>query len=537
MNNKKTITEALKGRTELFGVLIFVAAFLIVAGVVAVFAIRTAFMNLKYRSICPNYHQFQEAYVVGPDGTGLDSVSVMMRDNSNINIIYKTFTDKTGKFTLFDDFNTFALYETPFSYYVYVSVNGMQDTVRYKFRRYKVCHFEKLEGPDTIRIDPFYKSDFELIIQNPVKSDLISLTDAAPYEQRFLSVSAPDYLKTKVAEWDRVLYGTLKIKHEKLAIAAVKGFGGESAEERKYSKYAVYYILDRNRNNDLTDDPVCLWHISDSLSEPDCSVRNCFAEDSVLIDGSLYRFHMQLRDFERPAPSLYYRNSAILEGTCSVQGHSIKVCLWDRGMTGFRDKSSIMIGVDLNGDGRIRFEEGSAELYQSALQTITLGSVSFKIDTVLNEGITIKGRRVEQNGMKRTEASEGAMVANLSGYYKQEFSLYKECAENDIVVLYFFEGNSRTHMQDPEMRNILRGLKQQIPRVRLIGINRRGIGGPFTDDPVVEENLGWNGALVKALHNYREREMICIDNTGTILCRGVPGEELLEKVLKVTGAN
>lgn len=64
----------------------------------------------------------------------------------------------------------------------------------------------------------------------------------------------------------------------------------------------------------------------------------------------------------------------------------------------------------------------------------------------------------------------------------------------------------------------------------MIGINRNVSGPPWCKLPVIEENLGWNGPIVRAFHNSKMRELICIDSTGTIISRGVPGTGIIENL-------
>lgn len=110
--------------------------------------------NLTGQDLCPEYFQSQYAYVVDESGNGLDSVLVTMKDNSNFNKLYQSFTDKDGKFLLFNDFYSFSLYRTPISYELQLFIDGYSDTVIYTFKKERICHFEKVSGPDTIRIVP-----------------------------------------------------------------------------------------------------------------------------------------------------------------------------------------------------------------------------------------------------------------------------------------------------------------------------------------------------------------------------------------------
>lgn len=127
------------------------AVIIISVGTVAIYK---KVKNLTYQDLCPEYFQAQYAYVVDKSGNGIDSVLVTMKDNSNFNKIYQSFTDKDGRFLLFNDFYSFSLYRTPISYELQLFIDGYSDTVIYTFKKNRICHFEKVSGPDTIRITP-----------------------------------------------------------------------------------------------------------------------------------------------------------------------------------------------------------------------------------------------------------------------------------------------------------------------------------------------------------------------------------------------
>ncbi len=115
--------------------------------------LKTFIKNITYSDISPDYHSFYNAYVVDQYGKGIDSVAVFLKDNSNFNLIYRTFTDSEGKFELFNDFHSFALLNTPTSFELHTYFKGVGDTTIYKFKKYRVAHFKKVSGPDTIVLD------------------------------------------------------------------------------------------------------------------------------------------------------------------------------------------------------------------------------------------------------------------------------------------------------------------------------------------------------------------------------------------------
>jgi hypothetical protein len=498
---------------------IFVAFTLIIAG----FAIRTTLINLKYRDICPDYFASLNAFIVGPDRNGLDSISVTMHDNSNINCLYQTFTDKSGKFTLFNDFNSFALYETPFTYYVYVSAGGKQDTIRYKFRRYRVCHFEKLEGPDTIVFNQFVGQDITLTLNNVSRKKLSDISDDLPFKTMALSSRAPVYLQKSFSSWNAILFGSIEVNGKYAVLATVKG----PTATAEMNSQAVYYIIDRNLDGDLNDEKPVKWYVIGNDPEPDCKVRTCFTDDSITSDDTVFRISMRLRGFDTETPVLDIRSEDVLCGEYLFNHRRLSAMLWNREMCGFRNWRSLAIGLDLNGDGTLDFREGSSEMFENISSFIVIDSSTIRIDTITGNGVTIHGTTMPVSCMKHTSVSSGDMAPIVSGFYKDEFNLFKTCSQNDIVILYFFEGNSQDYMSEDVLHSTIEGIKNHFNRVQLIGINRKVSGAPYCKVPVIEENQGWNGPIVRAFHNSKDRELVCIDSTGTIIVRGIPGNETL----------
>lgn len=507
------------------GILILIGAFCALILIIGGIVIKTAMVNLRYRNICPDYFASLDAFIVGPDGTGLDSISVTLRDNSNINCLYQTFTDKNGRFTLFNDFNSFALYETPFTYYLYVSAGGKQDTIRYKFRRYRTCHFEKVEGPDTIIFNRYEGRDILLTLRNVSRKKLSAISDDLPFNTTALSERPPIYLKKAFTGWNTILYGSIRIDEKYAVTAAMRG----PQNSTDFSNIAVYYVIDKDLDSDLNDERPVKWFVIGDDPEPDCKVRTCFTDENVISDGTLFNFSMRLRGFDTEVPLLDIRSEDVLCGEYQFHQKKLTAMLWNRQMCGFKNWRSLSLGLDLDENGSIDFTEGSEEMFENLSRYIVIDSTTIRIDTIIGNGITLRGTSMPLPAMKYTSVTIGDMAPPVAGYYKEEFNLFRTLSENDIVILYFFEGNTEVFMSEELLHTTVEELEKQFNRVQLIGINRSVSGQPWCKVPVIEENRGWNGPIVRAFHNSRDRELVCIDSTGTIILRGVPGNELLEK--------
>jgi hypothetical protein len=124
---------------------------------------------------------------------------------------------------------------------------------------------------------------------------------------------------------------------------------------------------------------------------------------------------------------------------------------------------------------------------------------------------------------------------NFTAAVRQPTSLYRYCSDNSLVLLYFFEGNSETYMNGASANAMVGVLQRRIGKTILVGVNRRSIGAPYAQQPVIDEDRGWNGELVNRFHNHRREEIICIDSLATIIYRGEPGRNTLEGILRAAG--
>jgi hypothetical protein len=150
------------------------------------------------------------------------------------------------------------------------------------------------------------------------------------------------------------------------------------------------------------------------------------------------------------------------------------------------------------------------------------------IDTIYPHAARIHCSAVRKETGQPSVARVGSTVPDLRSSYRHPVSLWQEVGNHDLVALFFFEGNSRTNMTSPSLGACVRIIRERLGSVRLIGVNRRTTGAPYTDVPVIEENLDWDGPLVTRLRNHRDRELIVVDSLATVVCRAEPGRQVLE---------
>ncbi|MBD3243966.1 MAG: hypothetical protein GF331_25460 [Chitinivibrionales bacterium] len=501
----------------LFGVL---GAFaLVVAGM----ALRAAIVNLRFSHVCPDYHSFMHAWVVGPNGAGMDSVAVTMRDNQDYNLIYRTFTDSAGRFELFSDFHSFTLFDGPGTYHLHVSAGGASETILYKFERHRVCHFRKVAGPDTIRFVPSRKgtlvtlSDVERVTVTDICSDL-------PFEHCTMHPTAPSSLREPLQGWGDVSYGLLSLGGASMIIAVARtpaqGIGPGNA---------AYYILDRNRDGSLNDDTPHPWR-SASTGEPSpCIARPCSAVDSLVSGGRLLHFELAVRQASR-ATQLDYRCVDAVTGTFILGDTQRRALIWDRLGAGFADLRTVLLAFDGDADGSFSCTEGSPEVFENAARRIRVDTMTFVVDTIYDYPPRLACSGFSPSPPGSFDARVGTMLPDIRAHHRAPLSLWQQCGDHDFVVLYCFQGSSRSHMQAPHVNALVTVMSERLGSTRLIGLNRNATGPVYTDQPVIEENRGWRGELVAKLHNHRDQEVICIDSLATVVCRAEPGRSAVEKL-------
>jgi hypothetical protein len=478
-----------------------------------------------------DYYTEQYAWVVDENGKGIDSVSVTLKDNANFNLIYRTFTDSTGKFVLFNDFGSFALYNMPFSYELQVSFKGYKDTIVYRFQRYRVCHFRKTEGPDTIVLNLSEKGKNRIVTEYGKKVPVDEVFEYAPFEKISLSSTVPHGLKSPLQQYRAVKYGSLNIGKKRVLFAVTdkSGFG----ENTGHQKGNVWFVIDRNFNNELGDDPYKQWNLVSRNEEgdvADCDIRQCYIRDTLHTGKEMVILDLQLEGFSHPNTFLYYRRGDALKAVIELQGKRVGVVLWDRLMTNFTDLKNVQIGIDRNGDRRFSGKVGDAEILETAFSGIGFDNMYYEIDSIAPDGSSIFYSKMIKDTVTGADASVGDWANDFKGQYTQSMSLYNEISNYSLVVLCFFEGNSQQCMETMELGAVIGILSKYIKNVRVIGINRKTFGPHYTGYPVIEENMGWKGALVRQFHNHLEKEVICIDSTGIIIFRGAPGKALIESV-------
>jgi hypothetical protein len=526
-----------KNRSIFLVVLVVVLLALAIIVVITYSAVNKTYSELRLDDICPDYFSTQYVYVVDKNINALDSIPVTLRDNSNLNVIYNTFTDSTGRFALFNDFSSFALSNLPFSYELHVSFNGHTDSLVYKFKRYRICHFRKVSGPDTIIIND-KKSCSRIPLNKNEPLPVETAFDYVPFEKMGLSGTAPSCLKRKLQNWGIIVYGSFTAGKRTVPFAIVDKPG--SAIPGGFLYKGVCYILDRNRNGDLGDDPVKQWKLlsSNGIDDiADCDIRQCYLRDTISMGDYSATIDLQLKNFYQSDPGLYFRRGDAVKTKILVQGKTLDAVIWDRCLLDYSDLRFVQIGIDLNSDGKITGSEGDPELLESALLNFTIDAFAFEIDSIYPDAKMIVYRNRGKNKSEGKGAGEGSWAQDFKTFYAQPLSLYNEISSNKLVLLYFFEGNSHDEMESYQLRNVATVLEKSVGDMQIIGINRKSNGEHCEVYPVIEENRGWKGTLVQQFRNHREKELVIIDNNGTIICRGVPGNELIESLWQKLGRN
>lgn len=535
-----------------------VATLLVLFVTIALIVVRNLWLTMRLSDICPDYFATEYAYVVDGQGRGMDSVAVTLRDNSNINLIYRTFTDSTGRFMLFNDFGSFALSRMPFSYFLIVAVDGWSDTIRYEFERHRGCHFRRTSGPDTI-VCSNGRGTLSLRLEKVGRTMIDSGFGFAGFEESALSRRLPQRLSTKLP-FDSALYTTIDMGGVSVPFAVVQvrdyrimGEKGELLTE------GTYYLFDRDNDNDLVDEKPLLFTTADRRGDKDivdCTVRTCRTVDSICTGPESYVFELRLRGMESRSPLLQYRRMDAIEGTLhitpdmaaqhvlsdedntksvSFDTMEYRCLLWDRRGLDYADRSAIVMAIDRNRDGDFDCREGSAEIYEQLTGRVVLDSISFVVDTVSGDGMRLFCDNVMRGYARVSDATPGAWSDDFTAAATCPVSLYRECSANRYVLLYFFEGVASIHMEDAALRTLVTLMRDRLGSVALIGINRRTAGEPYSREPVINENRGWRGPLVMQFHNHRSEEIVCIDNGATIVYRGPVNEVAVETIWQHAG--
>lgn len=516
------------------GVAISITALLVTLSVTV---ITKTWKHMQLNDICPDYYSELYAYIVDQNRKPIDSVTVTLKDNSNFNVIYRTFTDKAGKFVLFNDFSSFALYNIPFSFELQISFHGYQDTVKYKFEKYRVCHFRKVEGPDTIVLTPPARNENSMSIEYGKKVAVEEVFQYAPFQEMALTASVPPGLKKHPDQWSKIKYGSLNIASCKVIIAISdsplkNNTGSVSANG------SAWYILDKNKNGDLNDDPVKPWNLlysNDPRDIADCDLRQCYQRDTILIDAETLFIDLQLKNLQQSIASLYFRRGDALKAVVAVDEKRYRIVLWDRLFTRFADLRNVQIGVDLNDDSRFSSIVGDPELLETALSGVRFQNMICEIDSISSDGSMIYYNKEAGDKNLLSGSSVGTWAPDFNAFYAQPFSLYKEISNHAMVLLCFFEGNTQKCMEAVEMGAFITVSESRIKNIKVIGVNRKTIGKHYSAYPVIEENLGWQGSIVRQFHNHLDNEIICIDSAATIVCRGEPNKLLLESLWRKLG--
>jgi hypothetical protein len=505
-------------------------------GTLAVASGWIAIGKAKYADICPDYFAIGYAYIVGPDGRGMDSVSVELKDDVDCNTLYRSFTDSTGRFVLFNDANSFALSRIPTRFRAYVTLRDHADTVVYQFQRYRVCHFRKISGPDTITLDTFsHQTLSALLLENPRPVRACQSCDYQPWVSTTLRIAPPADLREPLTGWRNVRYGALHVGTRSIHLACVYDQAEAGPSGTHQAGDGAFYVLDRNNNGDLNDDtvrPWRLWSDSTATQDADCEVRLCSIVDTLQWDGKSWLVDLQLRGLHGRQPTVWYRRSDAVAGYLTVGGRRRAALLWDFGLSEFRDLNSVLLAIDVNGDGALDCREGSPELLERAIRPFVLDTAALAVKSISPAPTLFCQERRAPSG-RLADTRTGAWARDFTATHQQSISLYEACGSHRFVFLYFFEGNAKTRMTDLAVRALVSVARARLGATQLIGIDRSATGEAYGGDPaagdlVIVENRGWEGPIATQFHNHEPCEVVCLDSMATVVCRGVPGRDFVE---------
>jgi len=373
------------------------------------------------------------------------------------------------------------------------------------------------------------ENNFKVTLENVLHVSVDKIFDYAPFEKMAISKTAPSGIAKQLQNWNSVSYSSLQIGLRRVFFAVAENGPGYKG---------VYCILDRNGNKDLSDDQPKLWKLlvsNNESDEPDCDIRQCFIRDTLYFDKQSFVIDFQLGNYHQEDPFLLFRRGDALVAEMPIAGKMVKTALWDRCFSDFTDLRAVQVAIDKNGDRSFSSTPGDAEMLETALFGFNIDSMNLEIDTIYNGGNSVVFSKKASTGSLTQNSSEGAWAADFKTYYAKPVSLYSEISNHPLVVLYFFEGNSHDMMESADVKVFMNILRNRAGDVKLIGINRKTTGVHYENEIVIEENSGWRGDIVQKFHNHLEREIICIDNTGTILSRGAIGHELLQNILQKLG--
>lgn len=538
---KLNFSKDFDGKIKDIVLLCLVVMMVVLALGLGFFAVRNFLVNLKYGDISPAYLQRQYAFVVDSSARGVDSVAVTLRDFHNFMTIYQTFTDSTGKFELFNDFSSHRLSAaSPVTFELYVTIGDYKDTIQYSFKKYRVGHFKKVSGPDSIVVDPSRKNFKTMALTDTQRVSVDEYFSYVPYARLLMKPGQPQGLAQPVQGWERVSYGTLRIVDKNIYLASLSGplpqMQNEIANRFQGNNQARYYLLDRNGNHNLTDDALEMWASCNdfpksAINEVTCHIRPCCVTDSVIIGQKIYGLQLKTRELQQSKQVILYRRGDALRGIITKDGKRIPAVVWDRAFTNFRDLSKVQIALDLDSNGLFSSQVGQQELFEIAQRSITINENSFKIDSIYNNGTSFLYSSINKVLKFANDVTVGSWMGDFHASYTKPLSLHQECGQNDFVVLYFFAGQSRAHMEDLTLKAFLTIMKNFLGKVQLIGINRKAIGGSkYLKAPVIEENCGWHGPLVSRFRNHLDQEIICLDNLCTVIYRGIHNRVGLERL-------
>jgi hypothetical protein len=495
--------------------------------------------KVPYRWVGPSYQSLRYAYVVDRQGTGIGSVCVELKDENDFNTLHRTFTDSTGRFELFSDAYAFMLTRFPAVFNAYVSLLGQSQVAHYSFarERFDFARFRKVSGPDTIVLDPHSSiGATELSLVHPTR---IAADTAFGY-QPWLE-SAMTNQPAALHGWRHVKCATLMVGDRFVAFAAMSEFAFDSSASAAAwypcaGTATVHYVLDRNLDGSLSDEtprPWHLWNDSAGKLEADCDVRVCDAHDSIAIGNQVYYLDLQLSGIGKRCTSVSYRRSDALSGYLVVEDKPYRALLWDWGLSNYRDLKTVELAVDKNRDGLVERREGCAELSERLQGPLCIDTACYQIDQIYGYVTLLCHRTAKVSG--NGDARIGSSQSDFSAFFPERVTLYSLCAENEYVLLYFFEGNTVGYMNSGLLSATLSVMRAKLGKTAALGVNRHAAGDHYAALPVIEENQGWSGPLVMKFHNHERAELICLNSSAEVVARGVPGKDFLRDLWEKAG--
>lgn len=501
---------------------------------IGAYVIRNFALDFSHRDICPDYYSYQHAYVVDSTGRGLDSVAVTMWDNATFNVLYRTFTDSTGRFTLFNDFFSFAVHESPMTYETHVVYHGRADTILYKFERYNVCHFRRTEGPDSIVLDPgrIYPHVLPLRNARPVDARLLFPLE---FDEAIELFPAPTTDAPPPGDPGTTVYGRFALGGAAYPLALTHGplpCGPDligTGRPDSSTHYRLY--VDWDGDGELADEAPRAWRLHGQGGD---GSPVWIVTGSLIAQGRSRRCLFAARGLRCTEPVVALMRADAVRGKVTIGTSTYTTVLWDRSFTDYRDMTKVRLGIDTDQDGAIRAAAGSTEYCPSIRGTVALDTFRLRIDTIAVDGRTVYCSSLGK-GAWLDDAAVGSVAPGLPVTAGRRVALDGLYARAPLTLLLFFEGDPRRVLDGPAVTGLVKAMRRGVGDVTLVGVQRGGPDHASADHLVVRENRGWSGPLVQRYRNTMKTEVVCVDRTGVIVGRGAVGTALIRDTGKRLG--